>query len=764
MYNDHFINYYIVNILLQLNSEQLNAVEHNGSPLLVSAGPGSGKTTVIIERVKFLLNSGLKPSEILCLTFSEKAADLMKTRLEQDNVDVSDMQISTYHSFCNKILDENILNTGIGKRGGIVDRSSFMVWGLQNIDSFGFDEHLEIGNNASEIIESMIDGISTFKDELVTPEEIEDFVKNKLDGKIAIKDADDLYYVRLLSNLAKMYKKYDLFKRERNIMDFDDLIVLTFHFLDNPAKKSILENIQNRYKHILVDEFQDNNFAQFSIVELLVKTGNITVVGDDDQGIYRFQGAYPEIFNHFRKKFPNCKEILLSENYRNPPSVVGLSGHLLSQDTSRNPKKIIPVKKSQNNVVVAECATDADQTEFVKSTIKDLVKSEKVGFGDIAILARKQKDGMKFAEALNADGIPCTYVGKSRIHGSKSARRLLTYLRTISDPSNAAVYISQILREHGISETNISKINLEAKKRSRKESGGDYVFEVLSDLNANNLTQTTEIAEIHNTLKKFLKLSQEMSVPSFVYEIAYIQTGIFKEILDDSFESFQERSILQDILNAAISFQILDPDGTVIDFLNHLKYLQKFEMQMELGAKMSNSVHVSTIHQSKGNEYKAVFIVDVASRKIPLDYSEKPFYVPRELAKGLVPSLDPKILFTNEERRVLYVAMTRAMDNLYISYPTQYAGRKYHNKSSKFLQMLKPEKNPFVDFLKFSGAKQTERAIPHDQIEKLKFEKTDIAIKHLTDGQYDSAILTIMDLLKNKTLQRKRNDTGVCCK
>jgi DNA helicase II / ATP-dependent DNA helicase PcrA len=745
---------------ISLNDEQKQAVEYTGGPLLVSAGPGSGKTRVIVERVKFLIKSGIKEPEILCLTFSEKAADEMKTRLEEDGVDISDMQISTYHAFCNRVLDENIMNTGIGKRGGIVDRSNFMVWGLQNMDSFGFDEHLVIGNNAVEVIESLIDGISTFKDELVRPESIEEYVRKKLDGTLEIKDPDDLAYVRMLGNLAKMYRKYDEFKRQKNIMDFDDLIVLTYNFLNDQAKKHILEHIRNRYRHILVDEFQDNNYAQFSILKLLVKDGNITVVGDEDQSIYRFQGAYPEIFNHFRQHFADHHEILLSKNYRNPPAIVDLSGQLLARDVSRPPKNIVPVKDDQTKVTVAECATEADQTEFVTSAIKDLVNNHGMKFGDIAILARKQKDGLKFTEALSAEGIPCTYVGKSRIRGSKAARRLLTYLRAISDPSRAAVHISYILREHGITEMNIHRINTEAKKRARASGGGDHVFEVLSDLAVPELTQTVEIAEIRNTLESFIKISQAKSVPATTYEIAYLRTGIFRDIIDDSFESFQERSVLQDIQNAAVSFQMLNPEGMVLEFLGHLRYLEEFEMQLDLGTKTSNAVQVSTIHQSKGKEFGAVFIVDVASRKIPLDYSEKPFYVPRELASGLVPSLDPKTLFTNEERRVLYVGMTRAKDCLYLSYPTQYASRKKQNKASKFLQEVKPEKNPAVDFQKYSGAKSTERKAPSDPIEKIASERLDVAIRHLTDGQYDSAILAIQDLLKIKYFKEKGTTDG----
>ena len=159
-------------ILLQLNPDQINAVEHKDSPLLVAAGPGSGKTSVIVERIIYLIKNGLKPSEILCLTFSEKAAQVMKERLEKI-IDVTDMQISTFHSFCYDVLGDNVLDSGIGIGSGVMTRSSTLVWALKNIDSFGF-EHIELGNNAVNVIEALIDGISTFKDELITPDELSD--------------------------------------------------------------------------------------------------------------------------------------------------------------------------------------------------------------------------------------------------------------------------------------------------------------------------------------------------------------------------------------------------------------------------------------------------------------------------------------------------------------------------------------------------------------------------------------------------------------
>jgi DNA helicase-2/ATP-dependent DNA helicase PcrA len=362
---------------MQFDEEKLLAIEHTGTPLLVTAGPGSGKTRVITERIKFLLKTGLKPSEILCLTFSEKAANELKERIQEDEdvkekIDISEMTISTYHSFCRHLLLDNTIHTGLGMKGGVIDRPMFLVWGVQNIDKFEFDEHIEIGNNASEIIEKMIDGISVFNDALITPEELESFVQKRLQDPSLMKDADEVEYIHLLDNLTKIYKEYVKFKKEKDVMDFDDLIVEANKLLANKDKPNALKSAQEKYKHILIDEFQDNNYAQFSVVKNLVKDGNVTAVGDADQNIYRFQGAYTEIFQDFKKAFPDHTEVVLAKNWRNPKHVIAVSNQLLEQDAFRETKTIVPTKEDSQKVNVVECSSEFAQAEFIKNKINEI--------------------------------------------------------------------------------------------------------------------------------------------------------------------------------------------------------------------------------------------------------------------------------------------------------------------------------------------------------------------------------------------------------
>jgi DNA helicase-2/ATP-dependent DNA helicase PcrA len=751
---------------MQFDTEKLAAIEHTGSPLLVTAGPGSGKTRVITERIKFLLKTGLKPSEILCLTFSEKAANELKERIQEDDdvkekIDISEMEISTYHSFCRRLLLDNTVHTGLGMKGGVIDRPMFLVWGVQNIDKFQFDEHIEIGNNASEIIEKMIDGISVFNDALIPPEELEVFVQKRLQDPSLMKDVEEVEYMHLLDNLTKIYKEYVKFKKEKDVMDFDDLIVESNKLLANKEKPHALKVAQEKYKHILIDEFQDNNYAQFAIVKKLVSNGNVTAVGDADQNIYRFQGAYTEIFQDFKKEYPDHTEIVLAKNWRNPKNVIAVSNQLLEQDSFREAKKIVPTKDDSQKVNVIECSSEFAQAEFIKNKIHELKKETSCKFSDFAILSRKQRDGFNVAQILASDGIPVKYTGKSEIQNSPNAKVLFSFLRVIANPMKSMTSIVRILQEYGIAEQNISKINYEAMIRAKTKTDGDYTYDVLSDLNVDGLTQTTELREIYSMIQSFMDLARDSSPSQLIYQLIRTKTGIYKKISnDDSIENFIERSILNDIVDTAIDYEKINSNMGIKEFLEFVDELKKFDIETKRHDADSDSISVSTIHKSKGLEFKTVFIIDVATSKIPLRYTEKPFYVPRELSKGVFPASEPKEEFLREERRVLYVGMTRTIDNLFVMYPTQYESRKRANKASKFIQPLKPKENEFIDFIQYDSNSSSDISTTFNAVEIIKNEQLAEVIKNLYSEQYESAIQKILDLGKIGFFQKNKTTKG----
>lgn len=751
---------------MKFDTEKLAAIEHLGSPLLVTAGPGSGKTRVITERIKFLMKTGLKPSEILCLTFSEKAANELKERVQDDKdvkeiIDISEMEISTYHSFCRRLLLDNTTQTGLGMKGGVIDRPMFLVWGVQNIDKFKFDEHIEIGNNASEIIEKMIDGISVFNDALITPEELESFVQKRLQDSSLMKDVEEVEYIHLLNNLVKIYKEYVKFKKEKDVMDFDDLIVESNKLLANKEKPHALKVAQEKYKHILIDEFQDNNYAQFAIVKKLVSNGNVTAVGDADQNIYRFQGAYTEIFQDFKKEFPDHTEVVLAKNWRNPKNVIAVSNQLLEQDTFRDTKKIVPTKDDSQKVNVIECSSEFAQAEFIKNKIHELKKETNCKFSDFAILSRKQLDGFNVAQILASDGIPVKYIGKSEIQNSPNAKVLFSFLRIIANPMKSMTSIIRILQEYGITEQNISKINYEAIIRAKTKTDGDYTYDVLSDLQVEGLTQVTELREIYQMIQSFMDLARDNSPSQLIYQLIRTKTGIYKKISnDDSIENFIERSILNDIVNTAIDYEKINSNMGIKEFLEFIDELKKFDIETKRDDVDSDSIQVSTIHKSKGLEFKTVFIIDVATFKIPLRYTEKPFYVPRELAKGVFPASEPKEEFLREERRVLYVGMTRTIDNLFVMYPTQYESRSRANKASKFVQPLNPKENEHIDFIKYDSNSSSNISTTFNAVEIIKNEQLTEVINNLYSEQYESAIQKILDLGKIGFFQKNKTTKG----
>ena len=285
----------------------------------------------------------------------------MQERLEKE-IDISDMKIKTFHSFAYEILDENILESGIGIGGGIISRASELVWAMNNVDKFNF-KNIELGNDPFKILEAMIDGIMTFKNELVSPKELEKFLKNKLKDKKITEDPEKLAELLQLQDFQKMYASLQKFLRESRLVDFDDMVMLAVELLKE--KKLILSRYQKKFKCILVDEFQDTNYAQFELLKQLTPSGNVTVVGDEDQSIYRFQGAYSSIFADFRQNYnAKIKQVILAQNYRSTKNIVSLASKLLKNSPNRVQKNLTTENESGSKMIVARCAHDMAEVDW----------------------------------------------------------------------------------------------------------------------------------------------------------------------------------------------------------------------------------------------------------------------------------------------------------------------------------------------------------------------------------------------------------------
>ena len=462
---------------MPLNTSQQRAVEGCGVQLIL-AGPGSGKTRIITEKILHLIREGVKPEQILALTFSDKAATEMRDRLEQD-IDPSDLTIATFHSFCLQVLKDNILDSGISLSSGHIDRANQLVWALRNIDTFGF-EYLKIRNNAVEFIESIIDGISSFRDELITPDELEEYLKAKQRGQV---NEEEEEYLRKLCDLLKVWKAYERYRRDEHLLDFDDMIAEASRIFDENAL--ILKRYRTRYQCILVDEFQDTNYAQLYLIKQLA-SDDVCVVGDDDQSIYRFRGAYITDFRDFRSHFPS-EDIILEHNYRNSNNILRLALQLMARAPNGEEKQLTTENPDGDRITVARCENDQAEAEFVCNEVLKLIgtsvcsradgQKTLLTYRDIAILSRKRADGIKFNDILRTRGIQAEFVGDVDFFSEPIIRDLIAYLNVVENSLSAGISLARIMRASGVSELDVQRINTYAERLAWEDEAGDGVFE-----------------------------------------------------------------------------------------------------------------------------------------------------------------------------------------------------------------------------------------------------------------------------------------------
>jgi len=749
-----------------LNELQVEAVTSPfTSPLLVVAGPGTGKTRVITERVKHMIKNGVKPSEILCLTFSEKATLEMLERLETE-FDVSELKIRTFHAFAYEILDENVLESGIGISGGIMSQPNELIWALNNIDKFGF-EHIDLGNDPYKILEAMINGIDTFKNELVTYEELQKYLENKSKDKNLENDPVKQTELGQLKDLQKIYSHLQKFLKENRLIDLDDMVMHAVHLLKQ--KPLILSKYQKQIKYVLMDEFQDTNYAQFELAKLLAENGQVTAVGDEDQSIYRFQGAYSSIFDDFRKNYTqNLKEIILQENYRSTQNIVHLASKLLENSPNRTPKKIRTDNEEGSKTIVAQCNTDISEVNWIRKKIQSLLGTEikrrdgttsSITPKDITILTRTKRDGKKFAVSLNSYGIPAAFVGDAELFSSSIGRDLTAYLEIADNPSTAGIAINRILKIHGISELNISKINHFARKLAKSCSYSDYLYEAITSENEFDIDQKDELDEISKLLKNLAELQQHNTISQTVHEILINVTDLYQSLTrDDKPETKKKRRILLELQNLANDFETQNRKGKLSEFIQYIQSLRNFDIEIQEGFEIPEAIRVSTIHQSKGREFPIVFIADVAQRKFPGDYRPKKFYVPDELAKGFGISSEKREFYLEEEKRLLYVAISRAQNHVFISYAKKSIGKPRLYQPSQFLKNdLFFENNSLIDVIEINSDDTQPQKTVTTKNQELEKQLKNLLFKNIEQSQFKSAIKNILDLDKVEFFEE--NDT-----
>ncbi|MBP1908575.1 ATP-dependent helicase [Methanolobus bombayensis] len=739
----------------KLNSGQLRAVSYTEGPSLILAGPGSGKTFTITEKVVNLIENGLKPDRILALTFSEKAAGEMEERIENIIGTGSGIDVSTFHSFCNNIIREFSFDLGINSSVRLISKEHSNVWGINHIDTFGF-ENIIIPHSPYDLIDSLLEGVSQFHDHLILPSDIHSYVDTQLSSEVEL-DEEKVDTLLKLRDLARFYDHYQQYKHSNSFLDYDDMISKTCLLLEN---NNVVKNkVRNRYDYILVDEFQDTNYSQLYLVNLLSDGKNLTCVADDDQCIYRFRGAYLSNIRQLQEYYPDLEKIALELNYRSTSQIVELSRQLIGLNPEREEKEILSANGNGSKVNVVKAPDDASEAEWVASEVNQLVTEQGLNPSDIYILTRKRADGKKFSDALRKYLIPVEYVGSLQLNQFPIVQEAIAYMRVVANPFNNGVAFAKVFGREGLSEHNLQKINMLARKLSKDDDiQGDGIYSVLlHHLEETGITQEALISSVIERLEELTSYKKNHLPSDTVKHLLMDMTDIYRsQLQEDTAQSRKNLRVLNSLIEMVEDLELIDGGSefeTVIEYLDLV-----FNLEIEDGESSDdNTVKIMTIHQSKGKEAKAVFVCDMAARHLPLRFTRKKFTVPTELAKGVQRDADEKILHLEEERRLAYVAMTRAKEQLYLVFPERYTGNKRGVKPSEFLEQIGYTDNSLVEFIEAPQCEERCELVEDSVLKRKKDEFERLARIYMGQGQLRQAVESLVVLAQIQELEQKGN-------
>lgn len=676
-----------------LNPSQKQAIEYASGPLLIVAGAGTGKTTVITEKIAYLIENKLAtPEQILALTFTDKASAEMLERVDKlINVGYSELQISTFHAFCQRLLEKYALDIGLPNRFKLFAETDAWLLVRKNLDRFNLDYYRPLGNPVRHIHE-LLKHFSKCKDELISAE---DYLKYAEKVKL---DKDNIHFVEgeaeRLTEIAEAYHQYNQLLLENNVLDFGDLVFYNIKLLEN--RPQILKAIQNRFKYILVDEFQDVNWAQYFLVQKIAgDDGQLTVVGDDDQSIYAFRGASVSNIMHFKEDYSNAKEIVLTENYRSNQDVLDSAYKLIVNNNpdrleiKLNINKRLVSKASGTNKGVAHIhsVTLDDEVKAVLENIKKIkeVDSEAV-WNDFAVLVRANNHAEPFINALEKQGIPYEFLASAGLYRQPIVLDCLSFFKIIDNyHESSAIFRLLNLPFLNFSEEDLHKFSSSCKKRAISYYDGLKKAPELG-LTAGGLKNTEKILSMINKGMKQGRVDKPtVTLYGFLNDVGYLKY-LTKEEENSNSAVIRQIYQLKQFFDSISSFENNIPDARVRNYLEHYDLLSQ---SGEKGAlyqpkETADSVNILTVHSAKGLEFKYVFVVNLVEDRFPTRMRGEAIEIPIELIKESLPEGNGHF---QEERRLFYVAITRAKEKLFLMSANDYGGVR-SKKISRFLHEL----------------------------------------------------------------------------
>lgn len=676
-------------ILAGLNPEQTEAVKTTKGPLLIIAGAGTGKTTVISRRIAYLIEQKLaKPAEILALTFTEKAAAEMEERVDMlVPYGYVDTWISTFHAFGDRILREKALEIGLPSDFQVLTRPQQILFVQQNLFTFDLDYYRPL-SNPTKFIEAILSFISRCKDEDVSPEQYLDYVK-KLDKSQTDKDER-----KKQLELANFYLRYEELKTAAGKIDYGDQVYLPLKLLRTYPQ--ILRQYQGKFSYILVDEYQDTNYAQNELVKLLANSHkNICVVGDDDQSIYKFRGAAISNILKFKIDYQKAKQIVLTKNYRSSQNLLDSSYRLIRYNDpdrlevrNKIAKKLVSTRKGLGELpkeVAFE--TLSQETDFVAAEIEKLVSGNKVKYRDIAVLVRANSQAEGFLRALNLKEIPYKFSGVAGLYNQPEISLLISFLRTLA-------HFDDNLSLFDLATSEIYQLPIEdciicsdfARKRNKNLRS---VFQKLSQIEEIEITEEGKsvIAKIINDQEELLKLSRKENAGRVLYQFLEKTGYLTKLERENSVEAqlkIQNIAKFFDKIREFIDLAQNESVSMFVDYLNTMLQVGDDPAAADFDPDL-DAVSVLTVHSAKGLEFPIVFMVALTADRFPTRERSEPIPLPTELIKEELPEGDFHI---QEERRLFYVGSTRAKDKLYYTFHKDAGGKRLKKVSPFVLEAL----------------------------------------------------------------------------
>jgi DNA helicase-2/ATP-dependent DNA helicase PcrA len=628
-----------MDFLKDLNPQQLEAVTYTQGPLLVLAGAGSGKTRVITYRIAHLIEQqGVYPDQILAVTFTNKAAEEMRNRvLEILGESAKKVWISTFHSACVRILRQEIHLLGYGKNFVILDTTDQLRAIKECVRELNINGELY---DPKEIARR----VSGLKNRLVFPQayihEAQGFgIENKV---------------------AKVYSHYQNTLKQCNSLDFDDLLMLTVYLFE--TRPEVLHRYQEKFRHMMIDEYQDTNHAQYRLMRLLGQRGNICVVGDDDQSIYGFRGADLRNILHFEKDYPHARVIRLEQNYRSTQNILDASGAVVKKNRKRRLKQLWTQNSKGTPIQVCHVTDEEEEARYIGKTIKQMI-GEKWGYPDVAILYRTHAQSRTLEEGLRNEGIPYRIVGGLRFYERKEIKDVLAYLKVIAHPEDD-LSLKRILNvpPRGIGTSTVERLEIYAKAKGLSFSQALTGF-TSGGSDESDLTQAQRrsLSHLAVLLEELRHLARGVPMIELL-KIILKKTGYEQRLHQEAVEGEEGRSRLENIQELFSAVRVFEErfdsqrstgeaesyfeNSVLTVFLDHVALVTDSHQETEGPAGGKGAVSMMTFHSAKGLEFPAVFMAGMEDGLFP---HQSALTDPDEM---------------EEERRLCYVGMTRTKEML----------------------------------------------------------------------------------------------------